>query len=149
MRGPKGEGPYVEEYSIHPGDFTAIGEASTKFKSILIMLGIPSDIVRRAAIVAYEAEMNVLIHAGGGTVRLTVFSNHIELRTSDSGPGIPDVDKAMQEGFSTATDDIRELGFGAGMGLPNIKRNSDRMSIETQVGKGTVLTAIIDLSGGR
>ena len=134
---------YVEEYVIQEGDFTAIGEASTKFRSTLKMLGIHSELVGRAAVVAYEAEMNALIHAGGGTIRMTVASDHLEIRSCDRGPGIPDVELAMQEGFSTASDEIRELGFGAGMGLPNIKRNSDKMDIETKVGVGTVLTATI------
>lgn len=138
--------PYAEEYAINPGDFSAIGEASTKFKATLAMLGVPSDVVRRASIVAYEAEMNVLIHGGGGKIQLAVYPDSIELKASDKGPGIPDVQKAMQEGFSTATDDIRELGFGAGMGLPNIKRNSDAMNLETEVGKGTVLTATINFA---
>lgn len=140
------EAPYVEEYSVQAGDFTAIGEASTKFRATLKMLGIPSEIVRRAAVVAYEAEMNALIHAGGGTLSMTVASDHLEIRAADRGPGIPDITLAMQEGYSTASDEIRELGFGAGMGLPNIERNSDSMKIDTEVGAGTVLTATIRFS---
>ncbi len=103
--------------------------------------------VRRAAVVAYEAEMNAMIHAGGGTIRMTVAPDHLEILASDQGPGIPDVALAMQEGYSTASDEIRELGFGAGMGLPNIERNSDGMNIETEVGVGTVLTARINFPG--
>jgi len=140
------EAPYVEEYSVQAGDFTAIGEASTKFRATLKMLGIPSEIVRRAAVVAYEAEMNALIHAGGGTLSMTVAPDHLEIRAADRGPGIPDIALAMQEGYSTASDEIRELGFGAGMGLPNIERNSDSMKIDTEVGTGTVLTATIRFS---
>ena len=140
------EAPYVEEYSVQAGDFTSIGEASTKFRATLKMLGIPSEIVRRAAVVAYEAEMNALIHAGGGTLSMTVASDHLEIRAADSGPGIPDITLAMQEGYSTASDEIRELGFGAGMGLPNIERNSDSMKIDTEIGAGTDLTATIRFS---
>ncbi len=140
--------PYVEEYSIQAGDFTAIGEASTKFKSTLKMLGIPSDLVRRASVIAYESEMNALIHGGGGAIRMTVYDDHLEIETSDTGPGIPDVDLAMQEGYSTATDEIRELGFGAGMGLPNIERNADSLVIETEIGKGTVLRASVRFPPG-
>ena len=141
------EAPYVEEYSVQAGDFTSIGEASTKFRATLKMLGIPSEVVRRAAVVAYEAEMNAMIHAGGGTLRMTVASDHLEIMAADQGPGIPDVALAMQEGYSTASDEIRELGFGAGMGLPNIERNSDGMNIETEVGIGTILTARINFPG--
>jgi len=137
----------VEEYTIQAGDFTAIGEASTKFRATLKMLGIPSEVVRRAAVVAYEAEMNAMIHAGGGTIRMKVTSDHLEIFAADKGPGIPDVALAMQEGYSTASDEIRELGFGAGMGLPNIERNSDGMNIETEVGVGTTLTARINFPG--
>jgi len=142
-----GQEPYVEEYTIQAADFTAIGEASTKFRATLKMLGIPSEVVRRAAVVAYEAEMNAMIHAGGGTLRMTVASDHLEIMAADQGPGIPDVALAMQEGYSTASDEIRELGFGAGMGLPNIERNSDGMNIETEVGIGTILTARINFPG--
>ncbi|NLM71228.1 MAG: anti-sigma regulatory factor [Synergistaceae bacterium] len=107
------------------------------------MLGIPSDLVRRASVIAYEAEMNALIHGGGGLLRLTVNDDRLLIEASDSGPGIPDVQLAMQEGYSTATDEIRELGFGAGMGLPNIQRNADAMEIDTEVGKGTKLKATV------
>ena len=142
-----GQEPYVEEYTNQAGDCTAIGEASTKFRATLKMLGIPSEVVRRAAVVAYEAEMNAMIHAGGGTIRMTVAPDHLAILASDQGPGIPDVALAMQEGYSTASDEIRELGFGAGMGLPNIERNSDGMNIETEGGVGTVLKARINFPG--
>ena len=134
------EAPYVEEYSVQAGDFTSIGEASTKFRATLKMLGIPSEVVRRAAVVAYEAEMNAMIHAGGGTLRMTVASDHLEIMAADQGPGIPDVALAMQEGYSTAPDNIRALGFGAGMGLPNMKRYTDEMHIDSEIGKGTKVT---------
>ena len=121
------QAPYIEEYTIQAGDFTAIGEAATRFKSTLKMLGISSEAVRRAAVVAYEGD-------------------HLVIEVTDNGPGIPDISLAMQEGYSTATDEIRELGFGAGMGLPNIDRNSDSMTIDTEIGKGTTLRAVIRFS---
>jgi serine/threonine-protein kinase RsbT len=135
--------PYVEEYTVAGRDFSAIGEASTQFKATMKMLGIPSDITRRASIVAYESEMNLVLHAGGGTIRLIVYTDKLEVWAIDRGPGIADIELAMQEGYSTATDEIRELGFGAGMGLPNIKRHSDDMHLDSEVGKGTVLSATI------
>ena len=135
--------PYVEVYEVDGTELVAIGEASTKIKSVLKMLGIPSDIIRRASIVAYEAEMNLVIHGGGGAMRLEVSPENITVWAADQGPGIPDIGKAMTEGFSTATEKIREMGFGAGMGLPNIKRNSDSLSLESEVGKGTTLKALI------
>ena len=136
---------YAEEYSVDGTEFMAIGEASTKIKSVLKMLGIPSDLIRRAAVVSYEAEMNVVIHGGGGSMKLEINSEGITIWSIDSGPGIADIEKAMTEGFSTATDNIREMGFGAGMGLPNIKRNSDNMELKSEVGKGTTLKAVINL----
>jgi anti-sigma regulatory factor (Ser/Thr protein kinase) len=134
---------YEEEYSIDGKEFVAIGIASTKIKSALKMLGISSDLIRRASVIAYEAEMNVVIHGGGGIMKLEVYPDYIKIIARDEGPGIPDVSKAMQEGFSTATDKIREMGFGAGMGLPNIKRNSDQLDVKSAVGKGTEILAVI------
>ena len=136
---------YEEEYSVDGKEFVAIGVASTKIKAALKMLGIPPDLIRRASIIAYEAEMNVVIHGGGGIMRLEVHPDLINFIAKDEGPGIPDISKAMQEGFSTATEKIREMGFGAGMGLPNINRNADKMEIISEVGKGTEIHAIIDL----
>lgn len=137
---------YEEEYIVDGNEFSAIGTASTKIKSALKMLGIPSDIIRRASIIAYEAEMNVVIHGGGGMMRLEVNPDMILVIAKDEGPGIPDISKAMTEGFSTATDKIREMGFGAGMGLPNIKRNADEMNVASEVQKGTEVRASIRLS---
>ena len=114
----------------------------------LKMLGIASGLVRRASVIAYESEMNALIHGGGGMLRMTVHDDHLVIEASDSGPGIPDVQLAMQEGYSTATDEIRELGFGAGMGLPNIQRNADAMEIDTEVGRGTRLRATVAFKQG-
>lgn len=135
--------PYVESYVVDGTELVAIGVASIKIKSVLKMLGIPSDIIRRAAIVAYEAEMNLVIHGGGGRMRLEVSPEEIKIQAVDAGPGIPDIGKAMTEGFSTASEKIREMGFGAGMGLPNIRRNSDSLNLDSRVGKGTTLEAVI------
>ena len=136
---------YAEEYSVCGDEFVAIGVASAKIKSVLKMLGIPSDLIRKASVVSYEAEMNLVIHGGGGKMRLEVGSDRITILSVDSGPGIPDIEKAMTEGFSTASDRVREMGFGAGLGLPNIKRNSDVMELKSEVGKGTSLKAVISL----
>ncbi|MBL3593082.1 MAG: anti-sigma regulatory factor [Synergistaceae bacterium] len=111
------------------------------------MLGMHSAIIRRAAIITYEAEMNLVIHGGGGVLKVLITPERIEIVSSDEGPGIPDVEMAMREGFSTAPDRVREMGFGAGMGLPNIKRNSDSLSIDSTVGVGTTLRAVIELAG--
>jgi anti-sigma regulatory factor (Ser/Thr protein kinase) len=132
---------------VQGGVFDAIGEASTQLKSVLKMLGIPSDITRRATVVAYEAEMNLVIHAGGGEVIASVYPDRLEILARDRGPGIPDIGLAMTEGYSTATDEIREMGFGAGMGLPNMKRNADVLEVTSEVGKGTSVFAIIRFPG--
>jgi serine/threonine-protein kinase RsbT len=142
-----GPQPYVERYEVQGGVFDAIGEASTQLKSVLKMLGIPSDITRRATVVAYEAEMNLVIHAGGGEVIASVYPDRLEILARDRGPGIPDIGLAMTEGYSTATDEIREMGFGAGMGLPNMKRNADVLKVTSEVGKGTSVFAIIRFPG--
>jgi anti-sigma regulatory factor (Ser/Thr protein kinase) len=138
---------YEEEFEIDGQEFVTIGIASTRIKSTLKMLGIPSDLVRRTSIIAYEAEMNLVIHGGGGILRFKVHPDHIMIQAEDHGPGIPDIELAMKEGYTTASDQIRELGFGAGMGLPNIKRNSDTLDIQSTVGEGTFLTSIINLPG--
>ena len=134
-----GPQPYVERYVVQGGVFDAIGEASTQLKSVLKMLGIPSDITRRATVVAYEAEMNLVIHAGGGEITASVFPDRLELFVRDEGPGIPDIDKALQEGYSTASEEARNMGFGAGMGLPNMKRNATDFTIHSEVGVGTTI----------
>ncbi|MBN1332224.1 MAG: anti-sigma regulatory factor [Synergistales bacterium] len=120
-----------------------VGTASTTLKSSLEMVGIPSSITRRASIIAYEVEMNLVIHAGGGIIRSLVSTDKLMILAIDEGPGIPDIDLAMQEGYSTASDAIRELGFGAGMGLSNMKRNADVLKINSEMGKGTSVEAII------
>jgi len=133
----------VRTYEVPGDDFARAGEASSRIKRILKDLGFSVDVVRRVAITTYEAEINMFIHAGGGTVTASISPERIRLVFSDRGPGIPDVELAMQAGYSTAPANIRNLGFGAGMGLPNIKEYSDELTIETQVGEGTTLTAVI------
>lgn len=130
-------------YPVEGGDLIEAGEASSKMKMTLKKLGLPPDVIRRASICMYEGEINMVIHADGGRAEVDVGMDEIVIRMIDQGPGIPDVAKAMEEGFSTAGDMARDLGFGAGMGLPNMKRYSDDMSIETQVGRGTTVTIII------
>ena len=127
-------------YDIDGNDFMSAGEASSDVKRVLKKLNFDSDIVRRAAICMYEGEINMIIHANGGTADVTIDESLIEIILADTGPGIADIEKAMQEGYSTATQEIRELGFGAGMGLPNIKRHSDSLDIASEVGVGTTLT---------
>ena len=126
-------------YKVEPGDFTRAGEASGAVKKRLKSLGFNSDAIRRVAIAMYEAEINMVIHADGGYCDVDIYPDRIEILLADHGPGIADVDKAMQEGFSTAPDNVRNLGFGAGMGLPNIKKYTDEMRIETTIGVGTNL----------
>jgi len=139
--------PVVLDFPVEGEDFLAAGEASSSVKDTLKMLGVPSSICRRAAIITYEAEMNLVIHAGGGMLRARIDEEKVVLVTEDQGPGIADIDQAMREGYSTASDQVREMGFGAGMGLPNIKRNADRLDIESTVGQGTTLTASIYFAG--
>ena len=122
------------------GDFERAGEASAKIKKMLKMIGVPADIVRRIAIGTYEAEMNVIIHAGGGNVAAEAFSDATVITVTDKGPGIPDIEKALQEGWSTAPDHVRQMGFGAGMGLPNMVKCSDKFDIQSVVGEGTTIT---------
>ncbi len=135
----------IKRYDISGSDFSSAGEASSSFKEVLKKLGVNSGAVRRAAIAMYEAEINTVIHGGGGVCEAQVLEDKIIISFSDNGPGIADVELAMQEGYSTASEKIRELGFGAGMGLPNIKKYTDDMKIETAPGKGTTVTLTINL----
>lgn len=135
----------IKKYFLSGEDFSLAGEASSNFKGVLKKLGIDAMIIRRVAIAMYEAEINTIVHGKGGDCEAEISSGKITLVFRDNGPGIENVDLAMQEGYSTATDEIRELGFGAGMGLPNIKRYTDDMQIETQPGKGTKLTLTVNL----
>lgn len=124
-------------YDVPGDDFTRAGEASSEVKRKLKQLGYNSDAIRRVAIAMYEAEINMVIHANGGVAEVQIHPDRVDIQMKDQGPGIPDVEKAMQEGYSTAPDNVRSLGFGAGMGLPNIKKYTDEMKIETVIGKGT------------
>lgn len=132
-------------FDVSGENFTSAGEASVQMKKNLRMLGFAPDIVRRVAIAMYEGEINMVIHAGGGIATVTVFSDKIEIVLDDKGPGIPDVDLAMKEGFSTAPENIRSLGFGAGMGLPNMKKNTDTMVIDSEFGVGTKITMTVNI----
>ncbi|NMB46006.1 MAG: anti-sigma regulatory factor [Firmicutes bacterium] len=126
-------------YDVVAGDFVRAGEAASKIKRLLQQLGLDPGIIRRAAIAAYEAEMNIVIHSYGGRVAVNITSDTIEMLCEDCGPGIVDIEKALQEGYSTASEDVREMGFGAGMGLPNIRRSADEFLIESEAGQGTRL----------
>ena len=132
-------------FDVSGEDFTRAGEASGKVKSKLKQLGISPDAVRRTAIALYEGEINLVIHAGGGEIDVTISPESVEMVLSDKGPGIADVEKAMTEGFSTASENIRSLGFGAGMGLPNMKKYSDQMKIDTKLGVGTTIFMKVNL----
>lgn len=130
-------------YNIDGQDFSSAGEASVAVKKKLRQLGFPSDVIRRCSIAMYEGEINMVIHADGGTADVIVEPDRIVMILEDHGPGIPDVELAMKEGYSTSTEEIRTMGFGAGMGLPNMKRYTDSMEIETEVGVGTKLTMVV------
>ncbi len=136
-----------QSYAIRGGDFSKAGVVSVQIKNLLKELGLGFQIIRRAAIAAYEAEMNVIMYAYEARVELSVSTGKIVLVFDDKGPGIPDLEKAMKEGYSTATQEMREMGFGAGMGLPNIKKNSDGFRISSKVGEGTRLEISIALDG--
>ncbi len=133
-------------FKVDGGDFTSAGQASVLMKKNLRQLGMSPEIIRRVSIAMYEGEINMVIHANGGDADVNVTEEYIEIILTDNGPGIKDIEQAMQEGFSTATDNIRSLGFGAGMGLPNMKRYSDYMDIESEVGKGTKITMRININ---
>ncbi len=124
-------------FDVDGSDFSSAGEASVEVKKRLRQLGFPPEIIRRVAIAMYEGEINMVIHADGGVAEVTVSDDEIVMTLEDHGPGIEDVSLAMQEGYSTARDNIRSLGFGAGMGLPNMKKYTDSMEIETKPGEGT------------
>lgn len=132
-------------YTVPPDDFLRAGEVSTDVKNKLKSLGIAPDIIRRVSIAMYEGEINMVIHANGGEIEVEITPQAIQMVLKDQGPGIADVDLAMKEGFTTATDSIRNLGFGAGMGLSNMKRHTDCMEIESIVGKGTTVKMTVNL----
>ena len=126
-------------YTVPGDDFVHAGEASGHLKGVLRQLGYPGDTIRRVAISMYEGEINMVIHAEGGTITVEISSDQITMTLADKGPGIADIDKAMQAGYSTAPDNVRSLGFGAGMGLPNMKKYTDDMQITTKLGVGTTV----------
>lgn len=136
--------PLIFSYSVDGGNFTSAGQASVQVKKNLRQLGIDPETIRRVSIAMYEGEINMVIHAGGGEAEVIVSDSSITIILKDTGPGIANIEQAMQEGFSTAPDNIRSLGFGAGMGLPNMKRYTDRMEIDSVVGKGTTITMAVD-----
>lgn len=137
--------PVKFHFNVDGENFSSAGEASVMVKKKLRQLGFPPDVMRRVSIAMYEGEINMVIHANGGSADVTVGDEYIEIVLADSGPGIPNIELAMQEGYSTARDNIRALGFGAGMGLPNMKKYTDYMHIDTEVGVGTTITMRVNI----
>ena len=135
----------VFKFKVEGDDFTSAGQASVQVKKNLRQLGFDTETIRKVSIAMYEGEINMVIHAGGGEAEVSVTENYIEIVLEDHGPGIADVELAMREGFSTAPETIRNLGFGAGMGLPNMKRNTDSMSIDSKYGEGTKIAMTVNL----
>lgn len=127
------------EYKLEGGDFMTAGVASSNVKKTLKELGVDASVVRRTVVVLYEGEVNIVAHAYKGDIVVEISENGIKMELTDEGPGIPDIDLALTKGYSTASEEVREMGFGAGMGLPNIMDNADDFSIESEVGKGTTL----------
>ncbi|UCC41853.1 MAG: anti-sigma regulatory factor [Candidatus Aminicenantes bacterium] len=139
------ESGLTHQFEITGGDFSNAGKTSTSLKEILQEIGIDPSIIMRASIASYEAEMNVVMYAHRGVLTLSITPEKLRLNLKDEGAGIKNIDLAMQEGFSTATDEMREMGFGAGMGLPNIKKNADKFNISSIPGKGTSIDITICL----
>jgi anti-sigma regulatory factor (Ser/Thr protein kinase) len=133
-------------YEIKGGDFSKAGFASSNLKKMLKQINTDPKLIKRIVIALYEAEMNIVAHAYDGKIKVKIAPEQIVINVSDRGPGIEDIDKAMEDGYSTASDEVREMGFGAGMGLSNIKNNTDQLDIESTVGKGTVLKIVTKLS---
>lgn len=132
-------------FQVRGRDFDKAGETAAEIKQILKGLGIDSGLIHRAVVIAFEAEMNVVMYASEGTITFVLTDEDIRLEITDNGPGIENIEMALTEGFSTASDEMREMGFGFGMGLPNIRKNSDGFNIESQVGVGTTVAAMIGL----
>ena len=139
------EDAIVLTYDISADDFTRAGEASSDVKRKLKQMGVDPEAIRKVAIAMYEGEINMVIHAKGGLITVEMTPQQIKMILADVGPGIPDVELAMQAGYSTAPDEIRSRGFGAGMGLPNMKKYSDEMEIDTRLGEGTTITMIVKI----
>ena len=134
------------EYQVPGDDFTRAGEASSSVKNKLKMMGVDSTVIRKVSIAMYEGEINMVIHANGGTIKVLVSDDNIRIILADTGPGIPRCGKSqLQQGYSTAPEEVRSLGFGAGMGLPNMKKYSDDMKIDTIIGSGTTVTMDIHM----
>lgn len=130
-------------YVVPPDDFTRAGEASSAVKKTLKKLGIHPDVIRRVAIAMYEGEINMVIHAQGGEITVEIYPDRVEMVLADRGPGIANIDLAMQAGYSTAPEEVRNLGFGAGMGLPNMKKYTDEMHVESTLGVGTTVSMTV------
>lgn len=137
----------TDSYPVQASQFETAGDASAAIKRKLKQLGVDSTILRRIAVASYEAELNLIIHSLGGTLSMEMTPDELTLTSEDVGPGIPDIDKALTEGFSTASEQARDLGFGAGMGLPNMRRNADDFAIRSQMGKGTSIQMKFKLQG--
>ena len=146
MRSRPDHASLLKRVPVAAGDFSSAGDASASMKGMLKKLGVNPGVIRRISIAAYEAELNLIIHSQGGELSIAVEPQLIRLKSEDVGPGIADVSKALQEGFSTAPESVRELGFGAGMGLPNMKRCANRFSISSQLGEGTHIMMEFDLA---
>ena len=132
-------------FDIDGENFTSAGEASVRIKKLLREMGFSAEIIRRVSVAMYEGEINMVIHANGGSADVNVYCDRIDIILADNGPGIANIELAMQEGFSTAPDNIRSLGFGAGMGLPNMKKYTDDMRIESELGKGTTIYMTVNV----
>lgn len=137
--------PILLQYVIEGGNFAKAGFASSEIKKVLKQLNVDASTIKRIVVSSYEAEVNIVAHAYRGTITGEVYQDKIVLRYDDEGPGIPDINQAMQVGYSTASPEVREMGFGAGMGLPNIRNNADNLEIKSEVGKGTLVTITVSL----
>ena len=132
-------------YEVNAGEFQTAGDASANIKRKLKQIGIGGTVLRRVAVASYEAELNLIIHSNGGNLIMEMSPEEVLLISKDVGPGIPDISKALEEGYSTASEEARDLGFGAGMGLPNMKRNADAFDIKSTVGVGTDITMVFNI----
>lgn len=134
------------EYNVEGGDFARAGWASSQVKKVLKQIGVDQNVIKRVVVALYEAEVNIVAHAYRGVISVDINAEQIIMKLEDEGPGIPDIPLAMQKGYSTASPQVREMGFGAGMGLPNIETNSDKLEIRTEIGRGTTLEITIHLN---